>query len=213
VRSAALFENRTKCPAVGRICLCYSGPVSEPSFAQPERRSFLVPIVLALVVLALGLLATRHFFPSGNIEIQQVRTEILPTTTSYKSDSIVVAPTETIQTLFVVSTLKIDNHLRFPVSLEDFTLTLTDNTGAQLTARALQKNDIPNSELSFPALKPLIPAPLVRETVIQPGQSAQGTVLFSLTLPASIWNERKSAAIQVDLYHQAPVTITIPSPD
>ena len=123
-----------------------------------------------------------------------------------------VGPPETVYTLFVVSTLRIGNRRTQPVSLDDVVLTITDPKGAQVTAQALRPQELANSELSFPKLKPLVTAPLLlREAPIAPGQSAQGTAVFSIAVPQSVWDTRKSATITVAPYHLDPITLTIPA--
>jgi hypothetical protein len=69
---------------------------------------------------------------------------------------------------------------------------------------------LPDIETNFPQLKPLLTAPLLRDTAIDPGKSAQGTVLYSINLPKEIWDARKSAVIKVAIYHQPALYLTIP---
>jgi len=147
-----------------------------------------------------------------SLSVSLLRTQTLPNTTVYKADSIVVGQQETTYTLFVVSTLRIDNHRKQPISLDDLVLTLTDPHDAQLTAQALRPQELANAELSFPTLKPLVTAPLLlRETPIAPSQSAQGVAVFSVAVPQSVWDTRKSATIAVTPYHLDPLTLTIPA--
>ena len=184
--------------------------MSDLTFSQPAKRSLLVPIVLALAALALAVTIAIHFFPATTVNIDHIATHTLPTHTVYKSESIVLGPDQSQDVLFVATNLKVDNQLRVPIYLDDFTLTLTNPDNAELTVKATQKLDLPNVETSFPALRPLVPTPLLRETALDPGKSAQGTILFSLPIPESMWNARRSAVIKVDLYHQPSLYLTIP---
>jgi hypothetical protein len=185
--------------------------VSELTFSQPERRSFVLPILIAVVVLAVGFfIAQRYFFTPGTITLEQVHTAILPTVTTYKADSMVVAANETDSNLFVASTVRLTNGLRFPVTIDKVSLILTDKSGAQLTETALSKRDLAISEQSFAKLTPLAGTPLLPETEIGARQSAEGTVVFSFPLADAVWNTRDSAVVQVELYHQPPITVVIP---
>ncbi len=186
--------------------------VSDPTFASPERRSFLLPIVLAMAALALAAALALDFFPATTVNAEVVHTDILPTTTVYKAQSIVVGQNEVAQTLFVVSTVRVDNGMRVPVYVDNVSLTLTDNTGAELTEKALSKQDIATSEASFPKLKPLVAATLLQDASIDPGKSAQGVSLFSLNVPRTLWDARKSAVMKIDIYHQQSVFVTLPKP-
>lgn len=184
--------------------------MSEPSFALAERRSFLVPIVIALAALAAAIALAIHFFPANQASIAHVQTQLLPTHTVYKSNSIVLGQDHSEDVLFVATTLRVDNKMRMPIYLDDYTLTFTDPTGAQLSARSINKQDLASLAVTFPAIQPLVGTRLARETVIQPGQSAQGTVLFSVPIPQSLWNSRKDATIEVDIFRQKPLLQVIP---
>ncbi len=184
--------------------------MAELTFAQSERRSFLVPGLRALATLVAAFFVFSHFFPSAAIEVQHVRTNLLPTHTVYKSQSIVLGPDQAQDVLFVATTVRVENKLRMPISLDGFTLTMLNPEGAELTARAIQKQDLASVELSFPALRPLTGVPLLPETSIAPGQSVEGTLLFSLQAPQAVWNTRKSAAVRIDLYHQPSASVPIP---
>jgi len=183
--------------------------VSSPVFTQAERRSYLIPILAALVALAAAIAVALHFFPAASITSRHLHTSILPTETHFKSQTIVVGG-NTEDTLFIATTLELDNQMRVPISLDGFTLTFSNPDDAQLVAKALTKDELANAELSFPALKPLATAPLTSDTSIDPGHTAQGTLIFSLPIPKSMWDERKRATVKIDVYHQYPVYQEIP---
>ncbi len=185
--------------------------MSTPTFASPERRSF-VPLVVAVLASALAALLTIHFFPRTSVKVETLHTDLLPTTTVYKAQSIVVGQNEVAQTLFVASTLRIENGMHTPVYVDNVSLTLTDSTGAELTERALSKQDIASVEQSLPKLKTLVQASPLTDAPIEPGKSAQGVSVFSLNLPQSLWDARTSAVIKIDLYHQQSVSVTLPKP-
>ncbi len=182
----------------------------EPTFTQPERRSYLIPILVALAALVAAALLATHFYPATTIDIAHIHTDLLPTHTVYKSNSIVVGAADVSDVLFLAETVKVTNQLRVPISTDDVTLTFTNAAGQQLTTKALEKDELANIELSFPALKPLMTHSLYRDTVIDPTQSAQGTLLFALQVPRPMYDTRKSAVIKLSLYHQNPVYQTIP---
>jgi hypothetical protein len=184
--------------------------VSEPSFALAERRSFAVPIVIAVACFAAAVLLAIHFFPVTTVAVTPLHTSLLPTHTVYKSHSIVLGQDHSEDVLFVAETLHIDNKTRNPVTLDGFHIILTDPTGAQLTEEAVNKHDLPALETTFPAIKPLEGNRLHSETVLQPGQTIDGTLLFSIPVPQPVWDTRKDASIQLDLYHLKPVFQVIP---
>ena len=182
----------------------------DPTFAPSERRSFLVPILLALAALAAAILIAIHFFPATTVNIEHLHTGVLPTETKLKG-SYVVGLSEIDKVLYVASTIQVDNQTRAPLYLDGFHLTFTMPDDGEVTVQAAGKHDIPELELNFPALKPLLTTPLQSETLIEPSKSASGTVLFPLNrIDKAMWDQRKSAVIKVDLYHQPPVYVTIP---
>jgi hypothetical protein len=171
--------------------------------------------VLALAALAGAIAVAIHFFPATTIASKHIHTQVLPTKTKFNAQTAVVGGPLVLgntieETLFVASTIQLDNQMRVPIFLDGFTLTFTNTEDAQLTAKALTPAELANAELSFPALKALASTPLTTETTIDPGHTAQGTVIFALTLRKSMWDERKRATIKVDVYHQYPVYQDIP---
>ena len=185
-------------------------PVPEPTFAQPERRSFLVPILVALAALALASGIAIHFYPATTVNIDHIHTDVVDTHTVFATKTIVIGPQKSQDVLYIVEDLRVDNQLRLNIFLDDFELTLTDADGAQLVVKAVQKTDLPTLRSSFPQLQPMLTTPLLRETSIEPGKAAQGAVVFSLPLPKATWDTRRSAVIKVDLYHQPSLYLTIP---
>jgi hypothetical protein len=79
-----------------------------------------------------------------------------------------------------------------------------------MTTRAVEKQELDNLYMTFPALKPLASSPLVRETLIDPGHTAEGMILLHFPVSEEVWNSRRSAVLHIDLYHQGPISITIP---
>jgi hypothetical protein len=187
--------------------------MADLNFSQPERSNFFLPALIAVVVLG-GIFAALFWFNPHNIaNITITHAATLPIHTVLKSDSIVVGtPDEAQDDFYVLATVRIEDKLKLPISINDITATLTPAEGDAITVSAAEKNDIPNLYITFPKLKPLGSDPLLRETFIQPGDHAEGMVLVHFPVAESTWNQRKSATITIDLYHQGPQTVTIPKP-
>jgi hypothetical protein len=183
--------------------------VADLKFSQSERRSFLVPILLALGALALAIALAILFFPATTVDIAHVHTDVVPTETFLKNGTVVGAG-EMDRVLFVASKVKIDNKLRTQLYLDDFHMTFTDARGAEVDVHAIGERDFGEMETNYPALKPLLTTPLARNAVLDPNTSAEGTILFSLNMSKETWDARQSAVIKVDLYHRPPVYVTIP---
>ena len=186
--------------------------MADLNFSQLERRSFLVPGLIAVAILG-GIFAMIFWFnPRRVADLAVTHTAILPTHTVFKTGSILVGAHDPAQDdLYVLATVRIDDKLRLPLFIEDITSTLTTDQG-EATTSAVQKDDLPNLYVTFPALKPLATAPLLRETKIEPGGHAEGMVLLHFPVTQAVWDQRKSATITIALYHQGPQTVTIPKP-
>ena len=187
--------------------------MAELTFSQSERRSFLGPILIALAVLAIAGAGIYFYMPHRVADLAVTRTAILPTHTEFKTDSrLVGAQTESQDDLYVLATVRIDDKLKLPLFLKDITATFSPADGDDITTSAVEKNDIPNLYVTFPALKSLASPPLLRETAIAPGEHAEGMVLLHFPVTQAVWDQRKSATITLDFYHQGPLTVTIPKP-
>ena len=183
--------------------------MSDLKFAQPVRRNLLAPVLLAFLILGIVLALLLRFTPHRTADLTVVRTTIYPTHTVFKSDSIVVANQHAEDALYVLTTLHIDDRLHLPLFLKDFTATLTTGEGEEITTSAVEKPDLENVYTSFPGLRPLASEPLLRETMISPGQSAEGMILLHFPVTKEVWDHRRTAVLNVDLYHQGQQEILI----
>lgn len=192
----------------------------DPSFAQPERRNLLLPVALALAVLAVAVFLILRFTPHVTADIAVLRSSAVPIHSVFKSDSIVVGRDQVQDDLYVLADLRITNKLRLPLFLKDFTATLipganSTDGGLPLTSSALEKPDIPTLYATFPAISRAAAAaslpPLLRETRIDPGQTAEGLVLLHFPTTEAAWTQRQSASVTVDFYHQEAITVGVPN--
>jgi hypothetical protein len=190
--------------------------MSELTFKQAERRSsLLVPLLIAFVVIGC-VFAYIYMRPHRIADIAVTHTNILPTHTVFKSLSKVVGREDQAQDdLYVLTTIRIDNRLKIPLTIDDITGTLTppDDSAVPATTSAVAKADLDGMYVTFPALKPLASTPLPRETTIAPGDHAEGMVMLHFPVTEADWNNRKSASVTISFYHQPdPFTVTIPKP-
>jgi hypothetical protein len=183
--------------------------VADLKFAQPARRNLLVPVLLAFLILGIVLALVLRFTPHKTADLTITRTLLYPAHTVFQSDTIVVANKHTEDDLFVLTTLRIDDRLRLPLFLKDFTATLTTAEGEEISTSATEQRDLENVYTSFPELKALATQPLLRDTMISPGQSAEGMVLLHFPVTKDVWDRRRNAVLNVDLYHQGMQEVLI----
>ncbi len=147
--------------------------------------------------------------PKNTADLTVIKTFIYPAHTVFKSDSIVVGSDQAQDDLYVLTTLRVDDRLRLPLYLKDFTATLITANGQQFTTSAIEKGEFPNLYTSFPALKALASEPLLRDTMIAPANSAEGMIVLHFPVTKDTWDHRQIAVLHVDLYHQGTQDIVL----
>ena len=185
--------------------------MSELTFKQAERRNFAGPILIALAVLAIAFVGIYLYMPHRVADFAVTHTAILPTHTVFKTPSKLVGAQDEVQDdLYVLATVRVDDKLHDPLFISNLggTLTMADDT--VVTNSAIQKGDLDNMYVTFPALKPLASAPLARESEIKPGDHAEGMVLLHFPVTEDVWKQRKSATVNIEFYHQGTFTVDIP---
>jgi hypothetical protein len=185
--------------------------VSDLKFAQPARRNLLVPVLLAFLILGIVLALVLRFVPNHTADLAITHTSVYAAHTVFRSESIVVANQRAEDNLYVLTTLRIDDRLHLPLFLKDFTATLTTADGEEITSSAIEQQDLDAVYTSFPEVKALATTPLLRETMIPPGQSAEGMILLRFPVTQEVWDRRRSAVLNIDLYHQGEQSILIPN--
>ncbi len=181
------------------------------TFSQPARRNLLAPVLIAFLILGIIIALVVRFTPHRTADLAITRTAVYSAHTVFKTDSIVVDSDRAQDDLYVLTTLRIDDRLNLPLFLKDFTATLITADGQEFHTSATEKQDLPTLYSAFPKLKDLSSSPLLRETLIDPGHSAEGMILLHFPVSQAVWDSRRSATLSVDFYHQGPLTILIPN--
>jgi len=184
------------------------------TFSQPASRSYTAPIAIAAAVLVVVMGLVFLLNPHKTAEVTIKNSATYASHLVFKSDSMLVGRESSEDDVYVVVTLRVEDQLRLPLFIKDFTATLTPAEGEPITTSAAQKLEVPNLYTTFPGLKAVadqVNAPLLlRETQIDPGKSAEGMVLLHFPATQAMWDQRKSATISIALYHQDPVVVEIP---
>lgn len=183
---------------------------STPSFPQPARTNLLVPVLVAFLVLGILIALVVRLTPEKTATLSVSHTIVFPTHIEMSTGAIVVGQKQVEDDVYVLTTLHIEDRTRYPIFIKDYTATLTTEQGEPITTSAVEKDDIPSLLVSFPGLKPSVAAPLLRDTVIEPSQSAEGMVILHFPVTQSAWDHRRTAVLNVDLYNAGdqPVIIT-----
>lgn len=187
--------------------------MSDLRFSQPARRNLLAPVLIAFLILGLAIALLLRFTPRNTAKLKVVHTALYPTHTLFKSDSILVGRDRSQDDLYVVVTLRMEDRLNLPLFIKDLTATLKTSDGEKFETSAIQKQDFENLFTTYPALRPLAGNPLLRDTLIESGKEAEGTVVLHFPVTKEVWNRRRSATLYITLYHQGRISIVIPRGD
>lgn len=185
--------------------------MSDLRFNQPARRNLLAPVLIAFLILGIAIALVLRYTPASTAKLKILHTALYPTHTVFKSDSILVGRNRSQDDLYVVVTLHMEDRLNLPLFIKDMTGTVETADGQKIETSAVQKQDFANLFTTFPALQPLVTAPLLRDTLIETGKSVEGTVVLHFPITEDVWNNRRSATLHIALYHQGRVSITIPA--
>jgi hypothetical protein len=200
-------------------------PVRAILSAMPEFNPGLIPsrsrlpaILIAAGVLLAGAIAVFYFNPHETADVSVTRVQLYSAHTSTKAVNsnvdkhIMGAAAEAQDDLYVLLTVKVSDKLRLPLFIKDETAVLTAPDHTVTEVSALSKQELANLYTTFPDIQKLASAPLARDTQISPGQSVEGMVLLHFPYAKEdAWTKRESATLTLDLFHQSPQTITIPT--
>jgi len=183
--------------------------MSELTFAQSERRNYLVPGLIVLAIVAIAAALIYKFTPHRIADVTVTHTTAVPIHTVTPSPIKLSAANPGQDDLYILATVRIDDKLKLPLFIKDITGTLTTPDGEDSTS-AIEKNEFDNLYSTFPQLKPLAGPLLLRETAIQPNDHAEGMVLLHFPVDQATWDKRTSATITITTYSQGDLTVTIP---
>ncbi|MDP9039062.1 MAG: hypothetical protein M3O02_07280 [Acidobacteriota bacterium] len=189
--------------------------MAELQLVQTERRSYLVPALIVLVLTGLAGAAIYFFTPRRIADVRVTRATAVPIHTVYKGaglagGDIKVLGDQAQDDLYVLLTVEVRDELKLPIFIKDLTGTLTAADGGTLTTSAVQRRDFETLRATYPQVKENAGAPLLRETAIQPGETASGTVILHFPVPRALWDARTGATVTVDTYHQGPLSAAVP---
>ena len=189
------------------------------AFAQPARRNLALPIALTVAIVAAALFALLRFTPHRTANLAIDRTAVYAAHTVFKSDSIVVGHDSAQDDLYVIADLRLTDNLRLPLFIDDITATLTpsndDPAGSAPHSHQRRRACRPPQPLHrLPQGQEGWPTPPALPSSAKPNSNPAKppTAPSSSTSPSrrTTWNNRQDATLTLTLYHQPPITVTIP---
>ncbi len=197
--------------------------LTEPNLAQIDEPGGLgtlaVRIVAAAVLISIGIGAYFYFGQRKPVAVGDIaRISIYPihtVTSGQSSEPGLAGQDETYDQLLVFAQVHVTNQSPDPLKITEMVGNITLPTEAkngegEPTSSAASLNDFNRLFSAYPRLAPLRMDPLLRDTVIAPGQSAEGLLLFNYSMSKDAWDQRKRFSIAVSFSNGTVIHIDDP---
>ncbi len=159
-----------------------------------------VPVLIALGIVAVLVAAYvvhgSKFVPRPNGKVQNV------VVAEQKHES-AIAPAES--RVLVAVQVSLTNPTDRPVHIQGATAEVQTDTPEPLKDDAAAASDFQRYASAFPELKQAASTPLRVETKINPGETANGTVMFGFPLSKEAFDKKKSMKVYIKLYDYDPI--------
>jgi hypothetical protein len=193
-------------------------PSSGPNLTQVDGPTtfgrFAVRLLIALLIPTLAILAWVKFerkTPAATGEIARI--SIFPVQAKISGSGGtegMQGQDEVINQMMVLAHVRLHNPNQAPIRIEDDWAVVTLPNGETRRSLAASASDFDKVFVAYPQLAPLRMEPLRRDTVVQPGQTVDGLVIFSYPLSREQWDSRKSMQLTLELDNAKDVTLTAP---
>lgn len=190
---------------------------SGPAIAQVEEPHSWRPLIVPAIVVIIGLAIAWAFFAhfgrskpdaSGTILKQMAYPVRINVDTSAPGPGMAPGPEIPQYETILLVDAKITNVSRKPIKIFDLLAAMKLN-GTDSQSDAALPEDIDRVFERFPALQSMRTAPLMRQRVIEPGQSAEGLMVFNFNnWSKDQWVQRKDPRLVVSF--QNARTLVIP---
>lgn len=117
---------------------------------------------------------------------------------------------DTYDQLLVLAEVKVRNQTNIPLFLHDMWSNLITNNDDQDRSLAANRTDFESVFVAYPQMAQMKQEPLLRDTAIQPGQTAQGLVIFHYPMTKDQWDARHGFEAVVSFTHQKNLVLPWP---
>jgi hypothetical protein len=194
-------------------------PSSGPNLTQVDGPTnfgrFAVRMLIALAIPTLAILLWIKFerqTPAATGEIARI--SIFPVQAKITGGAAgspgMQGQDEIINQMMVLAHVRLHNPNQAPIRIEDDWAVVTLPDGETRRSLAANASDFEKVFVAYPQLAPLRMEPLRRDTVVQPGQTVDGLVIFSYPLSREQWDSRKSMQLTLELDNSKDVTLIAP---
>ena len=176
---------------------------------NPSYRIVLI-VVIAIVVVVGAIAAYVYFGREPNpyqgqllsVNVYPIHRELKqPTTTEGTAGQ-----NQTYDEVLVFADVSVKNTTNIPLYLRDMwaIVDLPDETSRSSAASVEDSHEV---FIAYPQTKQYEKPLLARDTTIQPGQQAQGTIVFNFQMSQKQWQSASDVAVYLSFAHQNPLVL------
>lgn len=115
----------------------------------------------------------------------------------------------TFDEMIVVAEVRLRNESSGPIFLSDMSALLS-LPGEEHRSLAATATDYDRVFIAYPELAPMKREPLLRDTTIPAGATAEGQLIFNYPIPKDQWDMRRSLDITISFLHQKDLVLPAP---
>lgn len=158
--------------------------------------------VLAAAIVAGALVAAWFYFgqrqPIANGDVARITLyPIHNAMTGGSGEQGMAGQAQSYDQLIVFAQVHVHNLSNVPLNILELQGNVTMQDATESTSLAASQNDSNRLFAAYPQLAPLRMEPLLRNTVIPPGQTAEGMLVFNYSMNKAQWAQRKKFEVNV----------------
>ncbi len=190
--------------------------MSDVTFGGGEgepRRSMLLPILLALVVLAIGGLWFSRVYLRPSVVGTVTKSALFPVHVEFEKPFGTVGAGQTEDAIYVVAQVSLKDQASVPLFVKEVAGSFIAEDGSLSRANVISARDLPRLQQMYAGLRDLMQQngePLNAERNIAPGTTGSGYVVMLFNATQADWEKRKSAEVDIDFYHQDSIKLSVP---
>ena len=119
---------------------------------------------------------------------------------------------ETYDQVIILAEVQVRNQASYPLYLHDMWGNLSAANGDEQRSLGANKNDFQSAFIAYPQLAQYKQDPLMRDLILQPGQSVQGLVIFHYPITKDQWDARHGFNAVLSFTNQKNLVLPWPAP-
>src|ERR1700761_4633683 len=180
---------------------------------NPTKRALLI-VLVATVIVVLTIAGYVYFGEKPPVAVGKIiKLDIVPIHSEMRVGAGaqgVQGGTDTYDQLLILAQVQVRNQTNIPLFLHDMWSNITTNNGDQERSLAANKTDFQSVFVAYPQTASFKQEPLLRDMTLQPGQSAQGLVIFHYPMTKDQWDARHGFEAVISFTHQKNLVLPWP---